>query len=73
MRDPETDLVWLQYQSFGGGVDGKGRPLFTSLEASKPKHMTDGFEDMHPPDGPLRRAFKGYINVGHGNGVTGLV
>ncbi|TGZ80429.1 hypothetical protein EX30DRAFT_372356 [Ascodesmis nigricans] len=57
--------------SLGGGVDGHGRPLFSSLQASTPRHMTDGFEDMHPTNGPLSRAFKGYVNIHHGSGPFG--
>lgn len=52
-------------------MDGKGRPMFASLEMSKGKHMADGYEDMSPREGPFGSMFKRYLNAKHGNAIGG--
>ncbi|KAI5776193.1 hypothetical protein EDC01DRAFT_488665 [Geopyxis carbonaria] len=57
--------------SFGGGNDGRGAPMFSKLEASKSKHLSDGYEDMKPPDGYIGGAFKRFINAKSGSMIAG--
>jgi hypothetical protein len=57
-------------QSFGGGNDGHGAPLFSNLEAAKQKHMYDGYEDMKPKDGFIGGIYRKLVNAKHATGST---
>ncbi|KAF8541376.1 hypothetical protein BDD12DRAFT_803808 [Trichophaea hybrida] len=56
--------------SLGGGNDGHGAPLFSNLEASKQKHMYDGYEDMKPKDGFVGGIYRKLVNAKHTTGAT---
>lgn len=52
-------------QSFGGGNDGYGTPLFSNLQASKSKHMYEGYEDMKPKSSFVESAFRRWVGADH--------
>ncbi|CAZ79261.1 unnamed protein product [Tuber melanosporum] len=57
--------------SFGGGNDGRGSPMFASLESARAKRMADGYDDQKPPDGFLGATFKRFISARPGNTLSG--
>lgn len=52
-------------QSFWGGVDGRGKPMFANLKASKRKHMCDGYEDMKPKEGIVGSVYRWLVDGRH--------
>lgn len=46
-------------------MDGRGKPMFANLEASKRKHMWDGYEDMKPKEGFVGGLYRWLVNGRH--------
>ena len=43
-------------------MDGCGKPMFTTLEASNSKRMNDGYEDMKPKEGLVGGIYRQLVN-----------